>query len=147
MRKPGFPYAKTTTQISFAVTAKLISAFGFRYKDCTFPLLPIELRNFKPLVNLCGCTAWLVWDGPGQKPRRPVFSQRGSYVFRSTAYYSMLSLPFIASSLSVFRNRSVSPTLFRFTAFEGFLLLFFIYIQSGDSIFLGNTDMCSRQWR
>ena len=29
MRKPGFVYAKTKTQISFAVTAKLISAFVF----------------------------------------------------------------------------------------------------------------------
>ena len=29
VRKPGFAYAKTKTQISFAVTAKLISAFVF----------------------------------------------------------------------------------------------------------------------
>ena len=29
MRKPFFAYAKTKTQISFAVTAKLISAFVF----------------------------------------------------------------------------------------------------------------------
>ena len=29
MRKPVFAYAKTKTQISFAVTAKLISAFVF----------------------------------------------------------------------------------------------------------------------
>ena len=29
MRKPDFAYAKTKTQISFAVTAKLISAFVF----------------------------------------------------------------------------------------------------------------------
>ena len=29
MRKPAFAYAKTKTQISFAVTAKLISAFVF----------------------------------------------------------------------------------------------------------------------
>ena len=29
MRKPRFPYVKTKTQISFAVTAKLISAFVF----------------------------------------------------------------------------------------------------------------------
>ena len=29
MRKPTFAYAKTKTQISFAVTAKLISAFVF----------------------------------------------------------------------------------------------------------------------
>ena len=29
MRKPDFAYAKTKVQISFAVTAKLISAFVF----------------------------------------------------------------------------------------------------------------------
>ena len=34
-----FAYAKTKTQISFAVTAKLISAFVFEYIDCTIPLL------------------------------------------------------------------------------------------------------------
>ena len=40
MRKPAFAYAKTKTQISFAVTAKLISVFFFRYIDSTIPLLP-----------------------------------------------------------------------------------------------------------
>ena len=40
MRKPNFTYAKTKTQISFAVTAKLISAFVFAtYIDSTIPLL------------------------------------------------------------------------------------------------------------
>ena len=34
-----FAYAKTKTQISFAVTAKLISGFVFRYIDSTTPLL------------------------------------------------------------------------------------------------------------
>ena len=34
-----FAYAKTKTHISFAVTAKLISAFVFRYIDSTIPLL------------------------------------------------------------------------------------------------------------
>ena len=49
MRKHNFAYAKTKTQISFAVTAKLISAFRgnreadqrlcFRYTNSTIPLL------------------------------------------------------------------------------------------------------------
>ena len=40
MRKPNFAYAKTKTQISFAVTAKLISAFVFAtYIDSTITLL------------------------------------------------------------------------------------------------------------
>ena len=34
-----FAYAKTKAQISFAVLAKLISAFVFRYSDNTIPLL------------------------------------------------------------------------------------------------------------
>ena len=38
MRKQ-FAYAKTKTQISFAVTAKLISSFFFRYMDSKIPLL------------------------------------------------------------------------------------------------------------
>ena len=38
MRKPKFAYAKTKVQISFAVTAKLISAC-FRCRDSTIPLL------------------------------------------------------------------------------------------------------------
>ena len=39
MRKPVFAYAKTKTQISFAVTAKLISAFVFGYIDSTITIL------------------------------------------------------------------------------------------------------------
>ena len=36
MRKPVFAYAKTKTQISFAVTAKLISAFVFAIRIVQF---------------------------------------------------------------------------------------------------------------
>ena len=39
MRKPFFAFAKTKAQISLAITAKLISAFFFRYTDSTIPLL------------------------------------------------------------------------------------------------------------
>ena len=52
MRKSAFCiYAKTKAQICFAVTAKLISAFVFRYIDSTTPLLP-EIGNRKPLTIL-----------------------------------------------------------------------------------------------
>ena len=60
MRKPGFAYAKTKTQISFAVTAKLISVFVFRYTDSTIPLLPkSEISSLWPFSvavqpGLCG---------------------------------------------------------------------------------------------
>ena len=39
MRKPTFAYAKTKTQISFAVTLKLISAFVFDTWIVQIPLL------------------------------------------------------------------------------------------------------------
>ena len=55
-----FAYAKTKTQISFAVTAKLISTFVF----ATYILqaLYFHIRNFKPLAILCGCTAQFMSD-------------------------------------------------------------------------------------
>ena len=64
MRKPAFAYAKTKTH-----NHEADQRLCFRYMDSTIPLL------FKPLAKLCGYTACV---GPGRKPRRPVFSQRGS---------------------------------------------------------------------
>ena len=79
MRKPVFAYAKTKTQISFAVTAKLISAFVFatRIVQSLFYLNP----KFQASNHLL-CLYSPVCVGPGRKPRRPVFSQRGSYNLR-----------------------------------------------------------------
>ena len=37
------------------------------------------IRNFKPLHSFCGCTGR--FEYPGRKPRRQVFSWRGSYMF------------------------------------------------------------------
>ena len=66
-----FAYAKTKTQISFAVTAKLISAFVFatRLVQSLYFLIP----KFQASSHLL----WLyspVCVRPGRKPRRPVFS-------------------------------------------------------------------------
>ena len=75
MRNPDFAYAKTKTQISFAVTAKLISAFVFAIR--IVQILFYLNRKFQASSHLL----WLyspVCVGPGRKPRRPVFSQRGS---------------------------------------------------------------------
>ena len=71
-----FAYAKTKTQISFAVTAKLISAFVFatRIVQSLYFLNP-KFQASSHLLWLCR----LVCVGPGRKPRRPVFSERGSY--------------------------------------------------------------------
>ena len=70
-----FAYAKTKTQISFA--AKLISAFVFATR-----LVPsLYLLNSK--FQASSSILWLyspVCVGPGQKPQRPVFWRRGSFV-------------------------------------------------------------------
>ena len=81
VRKWAFAYAKTKTQISFAVTAKLISAFVFATRRVQF-LFYLNLK-FQASSHLL----WLyspVCVGPGRKPRRPVFSQRGSYIHDPT---------------------------------------------------------------
>ena len=67
---------KQKTQISCAVTAQLISAFVFaiRIVQSLYYLNP----NFQAAKHLL----WLyspVCVGPGLKPRRPVFSERGSF--------------------------------------------------------------------
>ena len=69
-------YAKTKTQISFAVTAKLISAFVFATRIVQF------LFYLNPKYQVSNHRLWLyspVCVGPGRKPRKPVFSQRGPY--------------------------------------------------------------------
>ena len=76
--KTGFlhAYAKTKTQISFAVNAKLISAFVF----ATWIVQSLFYLNAK--AHDSSHLLWLyspVCVGPGRKPRRRVFSQRGPY--------------------------------------------------------------------
>ena len=71
------PYAKTKTQISCAVTAQLISAFVFALR------IVQSLYFLNPKFKASSYLLWLhspVCVGPGPKPRRPVFSQRGSYI-------------------------------------------------------------------
>ena len=71
-----FAYAKRKTQISFAVTAKLISVFVFAtrivqslsYLNTKFQASSHFLRRRR-----------LICVGPGRKPRRPVFWRRGSF--------------------------------------------------------------------
>ena len=76
MRKPAFCICeKTKTQISLAVTAKLISAFVFAIQivKSLFYLNPKFLASSHLLWLYCP-----VCVGPGRKPRRQVFSERGS---------------------------------------------------------------------
>ena len=69
-------YAKTKTQISFAVTAKLISAFVFATR------IVQSLFFLNPKFQASSHLLWLhnpVCVGQGRKPRRLVFSQQGSF--------------------------------------------------------------------
>ena len=76
MRKPAFAYAKTKAQISFAVTAKLISAFVFATRIVqSLHFLNTKFQASSHLLWLYS----LLCVGPGRKRRRPVFSQRGSF--------------------------------------------------------------------
>ena len=79
MRK-RIAFAKTKAQISFAVTAKLISAFVFatRIVQFLFYLNP-KFQASSSFLSLYRP----VCVGPGRKPRRPVFSRRGSISKRS----------------------------------------------------------------
>ena len=75
MRKHAFAYAKTKTQINFAVTAKLISAFVFATR------MVQSLCFLNPKFQASRHILWLysqVCVGLVRKPRRPVSSQRGS---------------------------------------------------------------------
>ena len=77
VRNPAFAYAKTKTQISCAVTAQLISAFVF----ATWIVQSLFYLN--PKLQASSYLLWLyspVCVRPGRKPRRPVFSQRGSII-------------------------------------------------------------------
>ena len=78
-----FAYAKTKTQISFAVTAKLISAFVYATRIVQF------LYFLNPKFQASSYLLWLyspVCVGPGRKPRRPVFSEGGSFNIGITVY-------------------------------------------------------------
>ena len=59
-----FAGAKTKTQISFAVTGKLISIFILGYLDSAVSLPP-KSENFKPLTIFIGFTARYVSDMVG----------------------------------------------------------------------------------
>ena len=75
--------------ISFTVTAKLISTFVF------VKWIVQSIDNINPKLQVTSHLLWLyslVCVGPGQKPQRPVFSQRGSFDDSSGimfAYFSM----------------------------------------------------------
>ena len=101
---------KIKTQISFAITAKLISTFVFatRIVQSVYFLNP-KFQAFSHLL-------WLyspVCVGPGWKPGRPVFSEQSSYgffninnyrkspKFSDTQYFAVITLKFKQKRLSI----------------------------------------------
>ena len=75
MRKTAFCICETKTQISCAVTVQLISTFVFATR------IVQSLYYLNPKFQASSHLVWLyslVCVGPGRKPRRPVFSERGS---------------------------------------------------------------------
>ena len=83
-----FAYAKTRTQISFAVTVKLISAFFFatRIVQSLFYLN----SKFKPLTIFCDCTARFVWDLVRNPEDR--FSHNEAHLKNCSFHFFLLSL-------------------------------------------------------
>ena len=73
VRKPAFCICENKTQISFAVTAKLISAFVFA--TWIVQSLFYQIKNFKPLAIFCGSTAWFVSDLVGNPKDRSSHNQ------------------------------------------------------------------------
>ena len=74
---------KTKTQVSFAVTGKLISAFVFakRIVQSLFYLTP-KFQDSSDLLSLHSP----VCVRPGRKPRRSAFSQRGKHLYFDHRY-------------------------------------------------------------
>ena len=73
VRKPAFCICKNKDGDQLRGNCEADQPLCFRYTDSTIPLLP----KFQASSHLM----WLyspVCVGPGRKPRRPVFSQRGS---------------------------------------------------------------------
>ena len=84
VRNRHFAYEKTKTQISFAVTAKLINAFVFATRIVQF------LYYLNPKFQASSHLLWLyspVCVGPGGKPRSPVFSERGSNISLASSFW------------------------------------------------------------
>ena len=115
MRNRLFAYAKTKAQISFVVTAKLISAFVF----ATQIVQSIHFLN--PKFQAYSHFLWLysqVCVGPGRKPRRPVLSQQGSYMF-----HHLVPVLMSRADLRVLLNCLVSLVMYTKTCLSGHLCL------------------------
>ena len=76
VRKPAFCIYKNKDADQLPGNREADQRLCFRYIDSTIPLLAnTKLQTSSHLLSLYSP----VCVGPGRKPRRPVFSQRGSY--------------------------------------------------------------------
>ena len=112
-------YAKTKTQISFAVTAKLISASVF----ATWIVQSLPFLNTK--FQASSHHLWLyslVCVGPSRKPWRSVFSERGSIIINYYLYIMLIC----TCNLEPFQMNPIIPWHIYFVANNP---LFIIYLQ------------------
>ena len=87
---------KTKTQISITVTAKLVSAFVLATRivqSLYFLYSKFQASNYLLWLHSLACV------GPGRKPRRPVFSQRGPFHFNSCCLLTRCLLSSFINSL------------------------------------------------
>ena len=107
-----FAYAKTKTHMNFAVTAKLISSFVFATR------IVQSLYFLNPKFQASSHLLWLyrlVCVGPGRKPRRPVFSQRGSNIIKYASYlFWVVFLELLACRYCILKVLNIR-LLYRFT--------------------------------
>ena len=81
MRKPDFCICENKDADQLCGNRTANQRLCFRYTDSTNPLLT------NPKSQVSNNLLWLyspVCEGPSRKPRRPVFSQRGSYANKKT---------------------------------------------------------------
>ena len=82
MRKPDFCICESKDADQLRGNREADQRLCFRYLDSTIPLRPIyEIQASSHLVWLYS----LVCVGPGRKPQRPVFSERGSNYFLASS--------------------------------------------------------------
>ena len=74
MRKPGFCICENKDADQLRDDREADQRLCFRYTDSTIPLLPKYENTSLQLSYVVVQSGF----GPGRKPRRPVFSQRGS---------------------------------------------------------------------
>ena len=118
-----FAYAKTKTQISFAVTAKLISAFILA--TLIVQSLYLLYTNFKPLAIFCGSTARFKSDLVGNPLDR--FSHNEAHIKNESRLSS------ISKALSYSKNHNQYVAIKKITNRSGLETIFLIAIKNAVS--------------